>query len=246
MTISDEASLLKIPFSLLQPFPDDLSMTRQGGAPAQQMLPTQLQDIFFKLFVHLDPVIKIAPKLFNHVCSVTVLADSERVPKRRAARDGNGMRMPCRITGAVIATIQDLLAKRSSAEQIRHAPRILQLVTPRAHADTFQGRFQTRLLGRRLSPPTMPRSIGSMARMRHALSPRSSALLCCENHPSDFLGDVRDDGVAQGSQSVYPMGYPISHSTNCGFREPHTMFLPWLCNPSRRLAVGVGIIAAAV
>jgi hypothetical protein len=34
------------------------------------------------------------------------------------------------------------------------------------------------------------------------------------------LGDLRDDGVAEGSQTVHPSGNPMSHSTHVGFSEP--------------------------
>jgi hypothetical protein len=37
---------------------------------------------------------------------------------------------------------------------------------------------------------------------------------------SDPLGDLGHDGVPETSQSVYPIGNPISHSTHVGFSEP--------------------------
>src|SRR5262245_6901854 len=36
------------------------------------------------------------------------------------------------------------------------------------------------------------------------------------------LGDLGDDGVAEGSQSVHPSGNPMSHSTHVGFNAPFT------------------------
>ena len=37
-----------------------------------------------------------------------------------------------------------------------------------------------------------------------------------------MLGDLGDDGVAEGSNSVHPSGNPISHSTHVGFSAPPT------------------------
>jgi hypothetical protein len=42
----------------------------------------------------------------------------------------------------------------------------------------------------------------------------------------DLEGDLRDDGVPEGPQSVHPVGYPISHSTHAGFKEPVRFRLP--------------------
>ena len=36
----------------------------------------------------------------------------------------------------------------------------------------------------------------------------------------DFVRDLRDDGVTESPKSVYPIGYPMSHSTNVGFNWP--------------------------
>ena len=44
----------------------------------------------------------------------------------------------------------------------------------------------------------------------------------------------RDDAVADGPEPVHPIGSPISHSTQSGFRLPPTAF--GSCSP----AVGVG------
>lgn len=41
-----------------------------------------------------------------------------------------------------------------------------------------------------------------------------------EQHPSDRLGYLRDDGVAERAQLVQPSGNPISHSTQDGFNGP--------------------------
>ena len=38
--------------------------------------------------------------------------------------------------------------------------------------------------------------------------------------PPDVFSDLRDDGVAKGSQTVHPSGYPMSHSTHVGFKLP--------------------------
>jgi hypothetical protein len=38
----------------------------------------------------------------------------------------------------------------------------------------------------------------------------------------DFFRDLRDDCIAEGAKAVHPVGYPISHSTHPGFREPPT------------------------
>jgi hypothetical protein len=37
-----------------------------------------------------------------------------------------------------------------------------------------------------------------------------------------LLDDLRDDGVSEAFKTVHPLGYPISHSTHVGFREPPT------------------------
>ena len=37
--------------------------------------------------------------------------------------------------------------------------------------------------------------------------------------PDDF-NDLRDDRVAEASQTVHPSGNPMSHSTHVGFSEP--------------------------
>src|SRR4051812_45314160 len=36
----------------------------------------------------------------------------------------------------------------------------------------------------------------------------------------DPLGDLRDEGIAEGAQSVHPSGNPISHSAHGGFTPP--------------------------
>ena len=39
---------------------------------------------------------------------------------------------------------------------------------------------------------------------------------------SDLLNNLGDDGVSKSSKAVHPVGYPMSHSTHSGFREPPT------------------------
>jgi hypothetical protein len=41
-----------------------------------------------------------------------------------------------------------------------------------------------------------------------------------EDPPADELRDLRDNAVAESSESVHPMGHPMSHSTHVGFRLP--------------------------
>jgi hypothetical protein len=73
----------------------------------------------------------------------------------------------------------------------------------------------------------------------------------------EHLRDLRDDGVSEASKAVHPGGYPISHSTHVGFREPrysssllhfsratllaadppHSSILPLLC-PEHAAGVG--------
>src|SRR5690242_10130552 len=40
---------------------------------------------------------------------------------------------------------------------------------------------------------------------------------------ADVFGDVGDDGVAEGAQSVHPVGKPINHSTHWGFSSPRAV-----------------------
>jgi hypothetical protein len=40
------------------------------------------------------------------------------------------------------------------------------------------------------------------------------------DEPSNVFGNLRDDGVAEGSKSVHPLGNPMSHSTHVGFSCP--------------------------
>jgi len=47
-----------------------------------------------------------------------------------------------------------------------------------------------------------------------------------EDCPPDFLDDLRDDGVTEGSKAVHMSGNPMSHSTHVGFRLPLTTFTP--------------------
>ncbi len=37
---------------------------------------------------------------------------------------------------------------------------------------------------------------------------------------ADHFGDLGHDGVSEASQSVHPMGNPMSHSTHIGFSRP--------------------------
>jgi hypothetical protein len=48
------------------------------------------------------------------------------------------------------------------------------------------------------------------------------------NGPANHFGDLGHDGVSEASQSVHPMGNPISHSTHCGFSLP---LLPAMVRP---------------
>ena len=41
-----------------------------------------------------------------------------------------------------------------------------------------------------------------------------------EDRPADQFDNLRDDCVSEGSQSVHPIGNPISHSTHVGFSFP--------------------------
>jgi hypothetical protein len=41
-----------------------------------------------------------------------------------------------------------------------------------------------------------------------------------EDQPPDVFGDLGDDGVSEGPQSVHPSGNPMSHSTHVGFNGP--------------------------
>ncbi len=43
-------------------------------------------------------------------------------------------------------------------------------------------------------------------------------VFCGENGPAYEFGDLGDDGVSEGFKSVHPVGYPMSSSTNEGFR----------------------------
>ena len=43
--------------------------------------------------------------------------------------------------------------------------------------------------------------------------------------PSEPFRDLRDDGVTEPSKAVHPMGYPMSHSTQFGFKAPPTTVL---------------------
>jgi hypothetical protein len=65
-------------------------------------------------------------------------------------------------------------------------------------------------------------------------------LLVGDDALAEPLGDLRDEGVSEGSKSVHPVGNPMSHSTHVGFKLPVTTLTPCDCNPSRRFAVGVG------
>jgi hypothetical protein len=40
------------------------------------------------------------------------------------------------------------------------------------------------------------------------------------DHPPDEFGDLWDYGVSESSQSLHPMGNPMSHSTHIGFNCP--------------------------
>jgi hypothetical protein len=41
-----------------------------------------------------------------------------------------------------------------------------------------------------------------------------------EDCAADDFGDLRDDGVSEGSKAVHPRGNPMSHSTHVGFSAP--------------------------
>src|SRR5690606_23467382 len=45
----------------------------------------------------------------------------------------------------------------------------------------------------------------------------------------DLFRDLRDDGVSESSQSVQPVGYPMSHSTHVGFRGPYSSSCVTIC-----------------
>jgi len=60
--------------------------------------------------------------------------------------------------------------------------------------------------------------------------------------------DLRDDRVAQPSQTVHPSGYPMSHSTHVGFSAPPTAALSgselrenWLGPPLFEASCVVGV-----
>lgn len=48
----------------------------------------------------------------------------------------------------------------------------------------------------------------------------------CGEPFADPLGDLRDDSVTETSKSVHPMGHPMSHSTQGGFRLPPALLGP--------------------
>jgi hypothetical protein len=71
---------------------------------------------------------------------------------------------------------------------------------------------------------------------------------------SDPFGDLGDDGVAEASKSVHPVGNPMSHSTHVGFNCP-VIYVPVVIAAALELeppaeslfdAVGVGNITALV
>jgi hypothetical protein len=41
-----------------------------------------------------------------------------------------------------------------------------------------------------------------------------------DDEPADMFGDLGDYGVSEDSESVHPVGNPISHSTHIGFNIP--------------------------
>jgi len=65
----------------------------------------------------------------------------------------------------------------------------------------------------------------------------------------DHVGDLRDDGVAEASQSVHPSGNPMSHSTHVGFSCPPAAVCklsppsrPCRPGPVAAFACGVGTV----
>ena len=78
--------------------------------------------------------------------------------------------------------------------------------------------------------PARHRSASAQTRFaRRGRDARSFLVL--EDPVPDPLGDLRDEGVAEGGKAVHPSGNPISHSTHVGFSCPGA---PW----ARATAVG--------
>jgi hypothetical protein len=48
--------------------------------------------------------------------------------------------------------------------------------------------------------------------------------LRCEDGAADYFRDLRDDGVAEGTEAVWPIGKPISHSDRIGLIHPSTKY----------------------
>lgn len=70
---------------------------------------------------------------------------------------------------------------------------------------------------------------GALAGVRSASEPRvhpDRASFVLRDGIEDQVGDLGDDGVAEASDAVCPIGNPISHSENSGFSEP------WIGRPS--------------
>src|SRR5215831_10516346 len=85
-------------------------------------------------------------------------------------------------------------------------------------------------------------------------SPHVHGSQCRQDLTAHIFGDLGDYGVAEASQSVHPVGNPMSHSTHVGFRLPPTAVLrlsppsrpedPGPPSPSALVGVGQSLTAA--
>jgi hypothetical protein len=74
------------------------------------------------------------------------------------------------------------------------------------------------------------RRVGHLVGRQEGRRPAPASLhrrrLVLEDPPPDPLGDLWDEGVAEGGTAVHPIGNPINHSTHSGFSRPPGVLLP--------------------